>query len=108
MGICWLTSFVLRSVFLKQETAYEMRSSDWSSDVCASDRGTRADGIVVRGVKAIGTGTPFADDIHVGVFFRPGIVSEQIIYAGLPTNTPGVTLVCRESRSEEPRLNSSH
>src|SRR3546814_11439068 len=55
----------------------------------------------VRGVKAIGTGTPFADYIHVGVFFRPGIVSEQIIYAALPTNTPGVTLVCRESTVKE-------
>src|SRR3546814_7545792 len=25
------------SVFLQQETAYEMRISDWSSDVCSSD-----------------------------------------------------------------------
>src|SRR3546814_6741015 len=24
-------------VFFKQKTAYEMRSSDWSSDVCSSD-----------------------------------------------------------------------
>src|SRR3546814_7265534 len=26
-----------RVVFFKQKTAYEMRISDWSSDVCASD-----------------------------------------------------------------------
>src|SRR3546814_3996816 len=26
-----------RSFFLKQKTAYEMRISDWSSDVCSSD-----------------------------------------------------------------------
>src|SRR3546814_10821291 len=25
--------------FFKQKTAYEMRISDWSSDVCSSDRG---------------------------------------------------------------------
>src|SRR3546814_14936829 len=32
-------------VFFKQKTAYEMRISDWSSDVCASDLGAvdRAD-----------------------------------------------------------------
>src|SRR3546814_4348677 len=29
----WLFSFV----FFKQKTAYEMRISDWSSDVCSSD-----------------------------------------------------------------------
>src|SRR3546814_10342792 len=27
--------------FLKQKTAYEMRISDWSSDVCSSDLGLR-------------------------------------------------------------------
>src|SRR3546814_5484636 len=31
--ICSLFTFV----FLKQKTAYEMRISDWSSDVCSSD-----------------------------------------------------------------------
>src|SRR3546814_7398091 len=29
--------FVKWFVFFKQKTAYEMRSSDWSSDVCSSD-----------------------------------------------------------------------
>src|SRR3546814_4277646 len=29
-------------VFFKQKTAYEMRISDWSSDVCSSDRRTQA------------------------------------------------------------------
>src|SRR3546814_4532212 len=28
--------------FFKQKTAYEMRISDWSSDVCSSDLGPRA------------------------------------------------------------------
>src|SRR3546814_8662127 len=28
---------ILRSFFFKQKTAYEMRISDWSSDVCSSD-----------------------------------------------------------------------
>lgn len=62
---------------------------------------TREDGIVVNGVKAIGTGTAFGDWIHVGVFFRPGIVAEQIIFAVLPVNTDGVTVVCRPSLVED-------
>src|SRR3546814_5620005 len=31
-------------VFFKQKTAYELRISDWSSDVCSSDRSMRAAG----------------------------------------------------------------
>src|SRR3546814_2673455 len=32
--------------FFKQKTAYEMRISDWSSDVCSSDLGRQNQGIV--------------------------------------------------------------
>src|SRR3546814_9614448 len=32
-----LLFFVLLFFFFKQKTAYEMRISDWSSDVCSSD-----------------------------------------------------------------------
>src|SRR3546814_8598492 len=32
--------FILFFFFFKQKTAYEMRISDWSSDVCSSDLGT--------------------------------------------------------------------
>src|SRR3546814_8744749 len=37
--MCWYVSFVLYTFFFffKQKTAYELRISDWSSDVCASD-----------------------------------------------------------------------
>src|SRR3546814_824465 len=36
---CFVCSFVLFVIFFffKQKTAYEMRISDWSSDVCSSD-----------------------------------------------------------------------
>src|SRR3546814_7841101 len=46
--------------FFKQKTAYEMRISDWSSDVCSSDLRTAA-----AGVEATGSGQGFgllADD----------------------------------------------
>src|SRR3546814_14727992 len=33
--MCWIAYFF----FFKQKTAYEMRISDWSSDVCSSDLG---------------------------------------------------------------------
>src|SRR3546814_2286221 len=34
-----MTSACFVFVFFKQKTAYEMRISDWSSDVCSSDLG---------------------------------------------------------------------
>src|SRR3546814_17396473 len=38
MCLIWCRDFVELAVFLfKQKTAYEMRISDWSSDVCSSD-----------------------------------------------------------------------
>src|SRR3546814_10357735 len=33
----WITCCVTFVFFFKQKTAYEMRISDWSSDVCSSD-----------------------------------------------------------------------
>src|SRR3546814_10112217 len=38
--------------FFKQKTAYEMRISDWSSDVCSSDLPRRDDDAEVLGVVA--------------------------------------------------------
>src|SRR3546814_9555430 len=39
-GCCWLICFFF---FFKQKTAYEMRISDWSSDVCSSDLAVEAE-----------------------------------------------------------------
>jgi 3,5,6-trichloropyridin-2-ol/2,4,6-trichlorophenol monooxygenase len=55
------------------------------------------EGIIVNGVKAVGTGVAFGDYMHIGCLFRPGIPGEQVIFAAMPTNTPGVTIFCRES-----------
>src|SRR3546814_9098192 len=35
----WYVMLVVMFFFFKQKTAYEMRISDWSSDVCSSDLG---------------------------------------------------------------------
>src|SRR3546814_15143596 len=40
--------------FFKQKTAYEMRISDWSSDVCSSDLAQRPQYGSARGVNAAG------------------------------------------------------
>src|SRR3546814_1162938 len=46
--------------FFKQKTAYEMRISDWSSDVCSSDLTMNITSISV----AIGNIAPLAAPIH--------------------------------------------
>src|SRR3546814_7475993 len=37
LSFIWLCYFLFCFVFFKQKTAYDMRISDWSSDVCSSD-----------------------------------------------------------------------
>jgi 4-hydroxyphenylacetate 3-monooxygenase/chlorophenol-4-monooxygenase component 2 len=51
---------------------------------------TTDEGIVVNGVKAIGTGSAFGDFLHMGVFFRPSAKGDQIIYGVCPANAKGV------------------
>src|SRR3546814_1383705 len=57
----FIDCFYLVSFFLfKQKTAYEMRISDWSSDVCSSDlvvlRDAKTGKILAKGLTAGGTG----------------------------------------------------
>src|SRR3546814_13981503 len=59
------------------------------------------EGIFVTGVKSVGTGIAFGDYMHIGCFFRPGIPGEQVIFAAIPVNTPGVTVLCRESTATQ-------
>src|SRR3546814_4210548 len=44
ISICSSLVCVFLFFFFKQNTAYEMRISDWSSDVCSSDLGGRPQG----------------------------------------------------------------
>src|SRR3546814_7940613 len=46
---CGFVSFLFLFFFVKQKTAYEMRMSDWSSDVCSSDLTVRPDSIQFHG-----------------------------------------------------------
>src|SRR3546814_15107098 len=73
LGIFFVISLVFFSVFFffKQKTAYEMRISDWSSDVCSSDLGhhreARDDGRPVgtghRRLQPCGKGEDIADPL---------------------------------------------
>ena len=56
------------------------------------------DGIIIRGWKAIGTSIPFANEILIGILWRPGNTPEQTVYALCPINAPGVSTFCRPSR----------
>src|SRR3546814_10548137 len=59
-----LAAYLFLVFFLKQKTAYEMRISDWSSDVCSSDltgsddRDARSHRIaaVAHGLEGVGQG----------------------------------------------------
>src|SRR3546814_9529014 len=46
---------VLQFLFFKQKTEYELRISDWSSDVCSSDLAAKALGELVRHFGTRGT-----------------------------------------------------
>src|SRR3546814_10280886 len=53
--------------FFKQKTAYEMRISDWSSDVCSSDlgiAGARQDMAVLMGLNQNGQGITLSNQLR--------------------------------------------
>src|SRR3546814_4214139 len=58
-----LTRVLFFFFFFKQKTAYEMRISDWSSDVCSSDLVVGV-GRIVAGAEVIGRHLPHIAD-HV-------------------------------------------
>jgi 4-hydroxyphenylacetate 3-monooxygenase len=65
-----------------------------------------AKGIVVRGVKAIATQAPYANEILVGSFPRPGLSPDQIMYFIVPANHPGLKIASRPSHSKDNRENN--
>src|SRR3546814_1767655 len=52
--------------FFKQKTAYEMRISDWSSDVCSSDLTTLEFKSIVRRLRAVRPDMTLSSDFIVG------------------------------------------
>src|SRR3546814_1031362 len=54
----WISVYFFSVFFFKQKTAYEMRISDWSSDVCSSDL------IVINADKVKFTGKKLQDKVY--------------------------------------------
>lgn len=64
-------------------------------------------GIVVRGAKMIATAGPYADEILVWSFSHSQYTEETAPYAlafAIPTNSPGLKLICREPYGGGDRL----
>src|SRR3546814_7512142 len=66
--------------FFKQKTAYEMRISDWSSDVCSSDLGM----------------PPYHQALPGGVVMEPGLNARDALLESMRN--------CNQTRSEERRV----
>src|SRR3546814_4363457 len=88
--------------FFKQKTAYEMRISDWSSDVCSSDLG---DHLFVNNIRGAGIQTPPASDLghfHFGYdefwFVMEGNIDYQIEGVPFFTASPGDVVTAAQGR----------
>jgi aromatic ring hydroxylase len=55
----------------------------------------KPDGIVVRGVKAVSTLAPYADEFLGLTAPRPHLAPTEVIYFATPINTQGIRIVCR-------------
>src|SRR3546814_1812829 len=89
--------------FFKQNTAYEMRISDWSSDVCSSDLGGTGAGTFARrqdqgpqvqGERALSQ----TDRLQAALALLESIVADRNVLAELPADERTRLL---QARSEE-------
>src|SRR3546814_2075561 len=85
--LCWLMCFF----FFKQKTAYEVRISDWSSDVCSSD----LLGAVPRRLEQLLAGGAVVQILQLGLL--GGVLQRQHVLAVL-------LAIRRGARSEERRV----
>ena len=68
-----------------------------------------SEGIVVRGAKMLGTMAPLCEEVMVWPFggVRPGDEAYALGFA-VPTNSPGLRFICRESFAPAPRNRFDH
>jgi anthranilate 3-monooxygenase (FAD) / 4-hydroxyphenylacetate 3-monooxygenase len=71
--------------------------------------GATADGVIVRGAKMLGTMAPITEEVAVIPFggVPPGDDAYALVFA-IPTNTSGLTFICRESVAPLPRSRFDH
>src|SRR3546814_5555253 len=82
--------------FFKQKTAYEVRISDWSSDVCSSDLGTC---IGTRTIVEVETaeGIPGVAHMEVRPLYQPGEV-EHMMWSVEGAPSSSITIERKDSR----------
>jgi 4-hydroxyphenylacetate 3-monooxygenase oxygenase component len=71
--------------------------------------GETREGIVVRGAKMLGTMAPLTEEVAVIPFggVPPGDDAYALVF-GIPTATPGLTFICRETVAPLPRSRFDH
>src|SRR3546814_4605037 len=104
--------------FFKQKTAYEMRISDWSSDVCSSDLAPRLSAASVpgaakrrepeiRGKRKGGAGSEMDGDATAVYRGKSRAASrKRLIRLAFPKQVRGTGRISVDRKST--RLNSSH
>src|SRR3546814_9114813 len=85
--------------FFKQKTAYEMRISDWSSDVCSSDL-PRGDGRAARPLHRVQGGTRLTREMPTALA-KSTLSSRHSLPGphGFATNSSSPSALSRESRA---------
>jgi aromatic ring hydroxylase len=57
----------------------------------------RADGIIVRGARGVGTQAPYANELLCLTSPRPNRAPEEVVYFATPVNARGIHVICRQS-----------
>src|SRR3546814_9349448 len=95
--------------FFKQKTAYEMRISDWSSDVCSSDLSENtlsfeSDGQAVDALEAVlekAVQGQMISDVALGAFLSGGIDSSVVVVLMQKSAAQAVRTLDRKSACRE-------
>src|SRR3546814_5955241 len=77
-SVCYISLFFLLFFFFKQKTAYEMRISDWSSDVCSSDLRCERSALLRGGLPVPPLGHVAADGIGQRLHHLPGLAGDAL------------------------------
>jgi aromatic ring hydroxylase len=80
------------------------RNRPESADAILRVVNRRADGVVVRGVRAVATFAPQANEILCIPAPSPLLTHEQVVYFALPVNTPGLRMICRDPLGQDQTL----
>src|SRR3546814_13408282 len=84
--------------FFKQKTAYEMRISDWSSDVCSSDLGSSAHAakilaeLAAKAIEELGERGKGGRHFRATFFRSDGLARTIAIETGHPTRDTGLVM----------------